>query len=253
MLLVASLVVSVFRNLPRGHLARRTAAGAGFVIVVEALLGAALVLFGLVADNDTVTRAVVIAIHLTNTLVLLAMLALTAWLAPRPSVHLVSAGWIGKGLMVGLAALVLVGATGAVTALGDTLFPAGALREAIKADMSPTAHILVRMRVLHPAMALVAGVFLLMLAGSVGVAVPRARRASSFVTVAVIFQIALGFVNLFLLAPIPLQVMHLLAADLLWIGVIVLSASVWLVMPEASPEHVAGPARSVSVSQEVCA
>ncbi|MBM3495673.1 MAG: heme A synthase, partial [Armatimonadetes bacterium] len=163
LVLVKMLIVATFRTLPAGHPARRSVAVAGGILVVEALLGAGLVLFGLVADNDSLARAVVIAIHLTNTMALLAFLTLTALLAARRDWRTVSlsrkedgptgGGWLGVALAVGLASLVVVGASGAVTALGDTLFPARTLGEALRDDASPTAHLLVRMRVLHPVVA----------------------------------------------------------------------------------------------------
>ncbi|MCY4594035.1 MAG: COX15/CtaA family protein, partial [Bryobacterales bacterium] len=48
-------------------------------IVFEGAIGAGLVLGELVADDDSVARAVVIALHLGNTLALTAFSALTAW------------------------------------------------------------------------------------------------------------------------------------------------------------------------------
>ncbi|NLH99075.1 MAG: heme A synthase [Chthonomonadales bacterium] len=228
LLMVLALVIIALRGLPVGHPARKTALGAGAIAIVEALLGAGLVLFGLVAENDSTARAVVIAVHLTNTLVLLALLSLTGWLARHSGVHIRSAGTLGIALALALIGLIAIGASGAVTALGDTLFPAASLREAVRHDLSPTAHLLVRMRVIHPVIAIIMGAFLIMLAGSVGRAVERARRAATFVSVLVIGQIVLGFVNLFLLAPIAMQVVHLLAADTLWIGVVVMAASTWM-------------------------
>ncbi|MBP1642498.1 MAG: cytochrome oxidase assembly, partial [Acidobacteria bacterium] len=80
LLAVAALLVAVRRALAPGHPARRAAAWSLAIILVEAALGAGLVKLGLVADDDSPARAVVMSVHLVNTLFLLAALALTAWL-----------------------------------------------------------------------------------------------------------------------------------------------------------------------------
>jgi heme A synthase len=244
-LLVAALTVSVYRATPVRHMARRMAAVSSSILVVEALLGAGLVLFGLVADNQSASRAAVVAVHLTNTLALLAFLTLTAWSVrhARPVRRVLSpaqaARPYGPALALALAGVVAIGATGAITALGDTLFPAETLTQGLRSDASPTAHFLVRMRVLHPVLAMAVGVYVLMLAGSMGRALPRIGRVAALVSTAVIVQTSVGFANLLLLAPVALQVLHLLVADLLWISLVVLSASYWI---EVSPAEADGSA-----------
>ena len=119
-------------------------------------------LFELVADNATMARAMFMAAHLVNTFLLVAILTLTAWwlsggspLAPsrRPAVAL---AWAALA-----AGLLLSGVSGAVAALGDTLYPASSHTEGLAATLSPGSHILLRLRALHPVIAVSAG-FLLM-------------------------------------------------------------------------------------------
>jgi len=57
LLLVLALVLWVFRSRPAGHPARRAAAMAGALILTEAAVGAGLVLFRLVAQDESVARA----------------------------------------------------------------------------------------------------------------------------------------------------------------------------------------------------
>ena len=52
-------------------------------------------------------------------------------------------------IALGLGVL-LTGASGAVAALGDTLYPSGSLAEGLRADLSATSHALIRLRVLAP-------------------------------------------------------------------------------------------------------
>ena len=220
LLAVAALLVAVRRALAPGHPARRAAAWSLAIILVEAALGAGLVKLGLVADDDSPARAVVMSVHLVNTLFLLAALALTAWLvaggrAPRLRGlrRGAAAPWLGA-----LALLLLAGASGAVAALGDTLFPARSWAEAIAQDLSPASHLLVRLRLGHPILASLAALAVLLLAWRWG---GRWARAAGALALA---QIALGALNLALLAPVPLQLAHLALADLVWIATVLAGA-----------------------------
>ena len=104
-----------------------------------------------------------------------------------------------------------VGITGAIAALGDTLFPASSLMEGISADLDPTSHFLLQLRTLHPIVALLCA----------GVLWALAHRwpspAATWLKVLISIQIIAGFVNLALLAPGWLQLVHLLLANLVWI------------------------------------
>jgi heme A synthase len=219
--------VVTWRRTPAGHPARLAAHGAVAFIIVEALIGAALVLLGLVADDRRPLRAVVLGVHLTNTFLLLATIALAArWLAAAtPPVW--RPGARGALLRGGLAlvGIVAVGVTGGVTALGDTLFPAASLREGFAADLSPTAHVLVRLRVWHPVLAVVVGLALWAYAEAVRRQTgDAARRMARAVEGLVALQLAVGTVNLVLLAPVTMQLIHLLVADALWVALVLLVA-----------------------------
>jgi heme A synthase len=227
-LLVLALVIWAWRAFPRGHLARFGAGLSLAFIIVESLLGAGLVRFGLVADDDSLLRAAVLAIHLVNTFILLAGLLLAAWWGMGGA----PLRWRGQGnlrwaLLGGLGSLLLVGATGAVTALGDTLFPAGSLVEGLRQDLSPTAHLLVQLRVIHPVLAILASLVILF-AGSLAQTthpVASVRLATRLLLIVVISQVAAGFLNLFLLAPVALQLLHLLLADLAWLAMVLTTAT----------------------------
>ncbi len=165
LVLIAALIVWGWRVSRPGHPVRKTLIASGVFIILEALIGAWLVLAGLTAGNDSVGRAVSMALHLINTFFLLASLALTAWWASGgEAIRLRGQGWLLAGWLLALAAVLIVGMSGAVTALGDTLFPSANLTEGFQADFSPTAHILVRARVLHPMLAVGYAVFAVLLA-----------------------------------------------------------------------------------------
>ena len=236
---VVALLVWVRRACAPGHPARRGAAWTVFFMLTEAGVGAGLVLFQLVADNASMARAMFMAVHLLNTFILLASLTLTAW-------------WLSDGAPVsvrgrpGIAAmfggfslgLLLVGTSGAIAALGDTLFPDSSLSAALAADLSPASHILIRLRFLHPIVAVVVGAGLMV---SAGMLAKRGGRTEWRLAVGVVclsgLQLGLGFLNVLLLAPVWMQMIHLLVADLLWIAFVLFGATA-----------LAAPARSFSYS-----
>lgn len=57
LILVVALTVAAFRAFPKRHIVRRGALFSLFFMLTEALVGAGLVLFSLVADNASIARA----------------------------------------------------------------------------------------------------------------------------------------------------------------------------------------------------
>lgn len=227
LLLVLTLAVLVFRHRPKDHPARWAAAGSVFFILTEAAVGAGLVLFRLVAENESVARALFMAGHLANTFVLLASLTLTAhWLSTDAPLRREAVSRLGGSLAAAAVALLVVGKSGAVAALGDTLYPAQSVLGGLAQDLSPTAHFLVQLRVAHPILALLGALVLAFAASRVLQAVTdaAARRAAWVVAALALLQLAAGLLNVALLAPVWMQIVHLLLADALWIAFVLLAA-----------------------------
>jgi heme a synthase len=225
LVLTGGLLLWAFRLFPRGHRTRRFAVLAAVFLVVEAMLGAGLVLLNYVAHNATAGRAVYMSAHLTNTLVLLAMIALAAWSARVPLPALARRG-SPRFLTAALPVAMLISVTGALAALGDTLFPATSLESGIRQELASGAHPLLRLRLLHPAVALAGGIYLALAAALTLKLRPVASaRSTSVAVVGLAFtQMAAGVVNMVLLAPVWMQIVHLLLAGLLWIALVVLVA-----------------------------
>lgn len=220
------------RETASGREMRRLAWLAILFIFGEAALGAGLVLLEYVGQNSSGARAIWMAGHLVNTFLLLAILALLAERSRRgaasekPPVKGVSAGttavlatrWQER---LSFAALLFTAMTGAIAALGDTLFPVTTLAEGMAQDLSPTAHFLLQLRVLHPLVAIGAGLLWIHLAQKVRSTVPAGTRSGSWawmLLVLVAAQFAIGLATLAFLAPVALQLLHLLGADLVWIA-----------------------------------
>jgi heme A synthase len=236
LLLIAIMAIWGFRITNRKHPVRTGLIAAGIFVVIEALLGAGLVLFELVEENSSVARAIAVALHLANTFLLVGSLALTAyWATGGRAVQLKNQGakvWLLAG---GLLGMLVIGMSGAVTALGDTLFPVGSLAEGLAADLDPNAHFLVKLRVYHPIIALGIAVYSLYLVRMLynqnkGVA----RKFLIMLVIVGVLQLVIGLINLLLLVPIPTQLLHLLTADLVWITYI-LTTAVLLAKPEPLP------------------
>jgi heme a synthase len=227
LVLVVVLLAWTWRACAAGHPARRGAAWSMVFMVAEAGVGAALVLFRLVADNASTARALFMSVHLANTFLLLARLALTAWwLSGRARVVLGERTRLAARFGAGAAALLLAGISGAAAALGDTLYPAGNLAQALGADLSATSHLLVRLRLLHPAITMVVAVGLVVAGIRFGYEGRGLTRRLGFGVAGVaVMQVLAGFTNVLLLAPVWMQMVHLVIADLLWIGFVLLGAS----------------------------
>jgi heme A synthase len=240
LLLVVGLVWRTRKLFPRGHRVRRGAFWSLVFILIEALIGAALVKFDLVARNDSIARAFVMSIHLVNTFVLVAVLSLTAWWAMGGEpVRLRGQGRVGAIFAAGLFGTLLIAVSGAVAALGDTLFPARSLAEGIRQDMSTAAHFLVRLRALHPLFAIGLGCYAVASASYVNnflrPGLPRTRQLTSALTTLFLLQLGAGILNVVLLAPVWLQLTHLLLADLFWIALVLNAASA--LVPERATEE----------------
>ena len=218
LIVVAVLVVWAVKTRPRGDAARMMAVVSGVLIFNEALLGAALVLFEWVADDESIGRVLSTVAHLGNTFLLLGSLALTAWFADgRASPRRPFAAIPLRAARIGAIALLIVGAAGAITALGDTLFPPTSVGAGLLDDLGGT--FIVRLRWIHPILAVVTAAYIWWFA--------RAKDPDGvpgrWLQGAVYTQVIVGVVNIALLAPIWMQVVHLLIADVVWISFVLVA------------------------------
>jgi cytochrome c oxidase assembly protein subunit 15 len=243
---VVGLLVWTFRRTVKGHAARWFAVASMVLLLNEALLGALLVKLGYVTGNESTGRMVMLSIHFSNTLLLMAALTLTA--------HFLSTSQRWAGLhraadfgwaLAGLAATIGVGVSGSMAALGDTLFPATSLQAAFAQDFAAGSPWLLRLRLVHPISALAAAWFVVWL-------IVRARKARAketavrdggranlahLVVILLAIQFTLGIADVVLLAPAWMQLVHLLGADLYWVALVVLAAeTVWPVSLAVSGE-----------------
>jgi heme A synthase len=213
LVLVTVLAVLVWRNTPRGHPGRTGALLSVLAIVGEALIGAMIVLAEWVADDASIARAISVPLHLLNTLFLLAVLTLTIfWLRGGGRIDLRANPGITRWVAFGGLALVLITATGAVTALADTLFPKGT---------TSIQHFLTDLRIVHPILAFAAA--------AIGwVAASRSQggtgASASALPLLVGLMLVTGVVNVMLGVPVWMQIVHLVLADTLWVAYVFVAA-----------------------------
>ena len=227
---IGTLVLYVWarRGFAPDHATRSAAGWSLFVMTTEALVGAGLVLFRMVASNPSTARAAWMSAHLVNTFLLLGALTWMAVSAWRPEgVRFDGSAWGRRAFGAAVVTVLLVGVSGAVAALGDTLFPASSLADGTREDFSPTAHLFLRLRIWHPVIAVFGSGYLLWLASRLvarneGV---RARRLGATLGSLVLLQVGVGLLNVWLLAPVWMQLLHLFMADATWIVLVWLALS----------------------------
>jgi heme A synthase len=226
-LVILGLVWGAFRSVPREWGARRWAVLSLVFTVIEGAVGAGLVKFELVATNESIERALVMAVHLVNTFLLLSAVTLTAarasgWARMR---WRRGAGWVAGAML----AVLVLGTSGAVTALGDTLYPVAALDDGtlVLEELSPTGQLLVQLRVFHPWIAVAVALFLMGAAWRLRALTPTARVERLTVWLAALFavELAAGLVNIALHAPVWMQLVHLGLAYGVWIVLTLLASA----------------------------
>lgn len=208
-----------FQSFPKNSFPRKAATVSIISILLEALIGAGLVLFELVYQDQSLKRTLSIALHFSNTLVLVGSLTLILTSAGRGG-----RGWVSPHSQVRThtlffsAIFFLVGMAGAITALGDTLFPAQSLSHGISQDLNPGSHFLIKLRVIHPILAVIFASLLSTWVFSVSrQGTPHLRILGNSLLVGLVTNLSLGVLNLVWLAPVTLQILHLLFGIILWI------------------------------------
>ena len=228
-LLIAGLTLWILKKPETSKQSRWWIKWTCFFMITEALLGAKLVVSGLVGMNDTPFRAFVMSLHFFNSLLLTGSLALTAlfsgsatWIL-RPSSELreFSTPFMRR-FPAGLGLLFLViGLTGTIAALSNTLYPPESLLSGLMADLNPDSHYLVRLRGLHPLLGFSLGstltLFLYVFSESLPATASFLRRQTLQVSLGFAVTVVVGASTLLLQAPVPLKLLHLTLAHTLWI------------------------------------
>lgn len=224
------LLVTIFamflygRRLYKADKARRDLNTLVFVfLIIESLLGAGLVVFELVEDNDSILRIFAVSLHLLNTFVLVALTALNAYYSTSVNTSLIKLN-VRKVSKIGLLLILVIGISGAVTSLADTLFPPSTFTETMNEWIDPTAHVLQRLRPYHPFFAIAFGLAIIAyLDHFFNPMTERGKKLKTWIKALIFVQFGLGMLNIVLHVPLYMQITHLLIAELIWITAIFLA------------------------------
>lgn len=219
-----ALVWMAFKNFPKGHQSRLFSSVALAFTLLEGAIGAVLVLFKLVADNDSGARVGVMSFHVISTMLLVSSIALAAMSAiGRGQVQIKGNGSILPLGIVGLLSMFGLAVSGAVAALSHTLMPvANVLAEAAK----PDSHWLLKLQPLHPYISIAVGLYVCLMAGMLANLRPSSpvKKACRVMVVTFAAQLLMGLVNVKLAAPIWMQMVHLVLGDVLFIAMVIAMA-----------------------------
>ncbi len=228
-LVVWAIIVWRRYRTPAASRTLKMAVGSLVLVILEGLLGAGLVLTGNTAETLTPERPFWMASHLINTLILLTFLTLTAWFASGGNKLRFPTDRRVLGIfLAGVVCFMVIGMTGSIAALTSMVFPSETLTQGILKDFTPTSHMLLKLRPLHPIVSVISAVFIIFAAGWLRARSdndPAVARWCGIVTVLVLVQVAFGAATLLMLGPIVMQLGHLLLADLVWISLVVLGAN----------------------------
>lgn len=204
---------------PKGSWIYKSALFSVIAIFMEAILGAGLVILKHVEMNQSIGRSISISLHLVNTLFLVSTLATLTWYSFHPEKGLKAAAkWIYRDrfFLICTGVFILLGISGAITALGDTLFPATSIAHGIEQDLAHDSHFLVKLRIFHPIIAVLW--IMLVFVWSKRFEKIETAGIRTLLILAITTQFILGVMNWILMAPNWMQLVHLLVADLVFIA-----------------------------------
>ena len=185
------------------HIVRVFSKSSFVLILIEALIGAFLVIYGLTGRNPENIRVFVLAFHLINSLLLVGSLSL-CW-----RMSLWESYQINKPQIYFVVFFPFLALTGNIASLAGQLFPSESLFHALSLDWLPSAHISLRLRPLHPLMA-ISFVFVLIWSSIF-------KKQLRYLGIAGFIVASFGFMTLVSLSPLWMKVGHLILAYGFWV------------------------------------
>ncbi len=207
-ILVILLLLSAFIKFPKKHPVRKSSLCILFFTITEALIGAILVKFHLTGNNFSPLRVLTMNLHLINSLLLTCSLFL-CW---RFSFNKVFSFSHRKYFPIFILIFFVIAFFGSISALSATLFPSHSLIEGFLRDFHPDSNWLIRLRWLHPVLAILLGGGFAVYCHKFFKNKKTGQKDKSLILFTACLGLALlsGILNLFLLSPVFLKLSHLL-------------------------------------------
>lgn len=190
-----------------------------FFVLLEALIGAVIVIYEWVGLNSSAPRIIAVPLHLVNTFGLLGTYTLLFHLTKHSKTNLIY--FFDRGFKIGLFLFLLSGASGSIAALADAIFPSESFITGLAEDFDSKSQILTRLRILHPLFASALSVYLYSEANRLQT---EYKVITKNIKLLIFLGIFLGVLNVVSNIILPLSILHLLIADLLWIVYVYKSA-----------------------------
>ena len=213
MLLIITLIIflkSFKYNVP--NLQKRIIQSLTFFVLLEALIGAVIVIYEWVGLNSSTPRIIAVPLHLVNTFGLLGAYTLLFHLTKNSKTNLNN--FFDKGFKIGIILFLLSGATGSIAALADVIFPSESFLIGISEDFDSNSEVLTRLRVLHPIVASLLSFYLYKESNRLE---REYKIRTKNIKLLVLVGVFLGVLNVVSNIILPLSILHLLIADLLWV------------------------------------
>ncbi len=206
-ILVLLLVVWTFKIFPKKHSIRRVVLFILSFTILEALIGAQLVLLGLVGDHTGFDRIIVMSLHQVVSILLTGSVARAYYLTNSKVIKTYKLIEVAKFMFL------LLVATGGIAALSNTVFPSSSILEGLVSDINPESHILLKLRVIHPILALstaLAFVFVIIKLHK------KNKQYSMQLATFFLIGILIGIITLITLSPTVMKFVHLAMAHIIW-------------------------------------
>lgn len=220
-ILILCIVFYSFLCFPKKHRVRFWSLVAFALTVLEALIGAFLVIFSLTGHDQSILRPFVLEAHLINSLLLLASLVM-CWRHslenPIPS----------KKILKWSVLFILLALTGSIASLSNTLFPSSSLVGAFLMDFNFNSPGLVQLRILHPILTLLLGggaVFYLyrkIVKNKITINLKNgfpSLSTEAILLLCLLLGLTTGIGTLLSLSPIFMKLTHLFIAYMIWIAI----------------------------------
>lgn len=229
---VLSLMIGAFFKFSLRHPVFKSSVCVLLFTVSEALIGARLVLAGLTGSNTSLARVLTMNLHLLNSLLLTGSLFICWRLSKCKNYSLSNALFYLKTksfFFISLIIFFIIVFFGSLSSLSASLLPSHSLLEGISSDFNPESHWMIRLRLLHPLLALIFGggfllyYFLKNTKSERGKGLYKIKSLfkdrkispQEIFIFCLIFALLSGFLNLLLLSPVFLKLTHLLIVYLL--------------------------------------
>ena len=208
--LVILLVIWTFKLFPITHAVRKIALFVLSLTILEALIGAKLVLFGLVGENTGIYRIIVMSLHQVTSVLLTGSIAKAYYVTTLAPENKINSPYLISILKI---MFLLIIATGGVAALSNTVFPSSSILEGLMTDLNPTSHILLKLRIIHPVLALLLTFTMIFILLRLYKDDPKyVVRLSTCIIVGV----TIGIITLVTLSPVYMKLIHLTVAHIIW-------------------------------------